>query len=369
MMNEGNAPSSALSPGQRIGQVFGSVRRRVLPSAGGHGTFIAVAVILLLLLLYIVICVYWSLEPRTFDPVEAAYSHAVPAGIAAEGDPLPPGYVTVNTLVRVVETVLEKPGGYLRNNRLPPGVFMDNMPNWELGVILEFRKFATALREDFSRPQAQSPEQPALIEAEARFAFNPEAWMVPSPESQYREGIRFLRRYQEVLVQGGTERVSFAVRQDVLVDYLSQVEKRLGSLTIRLRANAGTYTYNPYLMQSAAEDPEAAGEEVAAVVDTTPWTQVDDVFYEARGSAWALYHLLKALRYDYQLILDRQLALGHMNRAMSELHAAIEPMRSPIVLNGQEFSLLPNHSLTLAAYLAKAHLAVVELRRVLTQPG
>ena len=26
----------------------------------------------------------------------------------------------------------------------------------------------------------------------------------------------------------------------------------------------------------------------------TPWTEIDDVFFEARGTAWALIHFLKA---------------------------------------------------------------------------
>ena len=27
----------------------------------------------------------------------------------------------------------------------------------------------------------------------------------------------------------------------------------------------------------------------------TPWSQIDDVFYEARGSTWALLHFLRAI--------------------------------------------------------------------------
>jgi hypothetical protein len=340
----------------------------VVSSTQGHRSFLLVAVGLLLIILYLFFSVYWSLEPGTFNPVEEAYAQAGPAEFADDGTPVPSGYITVNTLIRIVETLLDKPGGYLRNDRLPPGVFMDNMPSWEFGVLLEARTFSSALREGFSRTQSQSMEQPSLIEAEARLSFDPNAWLVPSPESQFREGADFLRVYRNVLVEQGLDSVAFTARQDKLADYLSRVEKRLGSLTIRLRANAGTYAYNPHLMQSAADRQGADAMDGPTTSETTAWNQVDNVFYEARGSAWALYHLLKSLRYDFRGVLDQQMALGHMNRAMSELHAAIQPMRSPIVLNGKEFSLLPNHSLTLSAYLAKAHLAVVELRRILTQP-
>ena len=39
------------------------------------------------------------------------------------------------TLKTVAGTLLNKPGGYLSNDRFPPGVLLDNIPSWEYGVL------------------------------------------------------------------------------------------------------------------------------------------------------------------------------------------------------------------------------------------
>ncbi|MBD2575535.1 DUF2333 family protein, partial [Arthrospira platensis] len=62
-------------------------------------------------------------------------------------------------------------------------------------------------------------------------------------------------------------------------------------------------------------------------------------------------------------------AMGIMNRILSELHTASQPMISPMVLNGREYGFLHNHSLTMAAHIAKAHLAIQDLRVLLRGGG
>ena len=76
------------------------------------------------------------------------------------------------TLIQVAETLLDKRGGYLSNDRLPPGVLMDNMPNWEFGALVQIRDMAKALRNDFSRSQSQSAEDRDLTVAEPQFNFD-----------------------------------------------------------------------------------------------------------------------------------------------------------------------------------------------------
>ena len=38
------------------------------------------------------------------------------------------------------------------------GLYLDNIPNWEFGALVQVRDFARAFREDFSRSQSQSTE-------------------------------------------------------------------------------------------------------------------------------------------------------------------------------------------------------------------
>src|SRR5690606_36740893 len=95
------------------------------------------------------------------------------------------GATTVATLVEVASTLLDKRGGYLSNDVLPPGLLMDNVPNWEFGVLVQVRDMAKSLRNDFSRSQTQSTEDPDLIIAEPQFNFDSDSWMLPSTEGEY----------------------------------------------------------------------------------------------------------------------------------------------------------------------------------------
>jgi len=56
------------------------------------------------------------------------------------------GYTTSTALIEVVDTMLNKPGGYLSNDVAPPGVLMDNIPSWEFGVLEMSRDLALAMR-------------------------------------------------------------------------------------------------------------------------------------------------------------------------------------------------------------------------------
>ena len=157
---------------------------------------------------------YWSREPDIFW-VEWEQ----------EGEPAVTGYATTDTLLRVSRTLLEKPGGYLTNDVMPPGVYLDNMPNWEFGVLVQVRDLARVMRNDFSRSQTQSVEDPDLAEAEPNFNFDNNSWILPSSESRYRQGIRHLENYRGRLLGEGGPPANFYARADNLRHWLATARK------------------------------------------------------------------------------------------------------------------------------------------------
>lgn len=99
----------------------------------------------------------------------------------------------------------------------------------------------------------------------------------------------------------------------------------------------------------------------------TPWLEIDDVFYEARGGAWALLHLLRAVEVDFAEVLRNKNAEVSLRQIIRELEATQEPMWSPMVLNGSGFGPLANHSLVMASYISRANAALIDLRALLAQ--
>lgn len=303
---------------------------------------------------------YWSEEPALF-PVQQN------AQIAAEkdGKQMVVGFTTVETLKTVVGTLLNKPGGYISNDRFPPGLWMDNMPSWEYGVLVQVRDLTCALRKDFARSQSQSAEDADLAKAEPRFNFDNKSWVLPSSESEYQEGINSLSRYEARLSDPNQRGALFYARADNLNNWLGDVATRLGSLSQRLSASVGRVKLNTALKTEALAPGEVP--QVDEEVVETPWMQIDNVFYEARGQAWALSHLLRAIEVDFADVLAKKNATVSVRQIIRELEASQEPVWSPMILNGSGFGVLANHSLVMANYISRANAAVIDLRQLLNQ--
>ena len=316
--------------------------------------------IIVLIIIQIVFGFLWNNEPDEFRVVENA------ASLSSQYDEdMVTGYITVATLIRIAETLLDKPGGYLTNDKMPPGIFMDNIPNWEFGVLTQVRDMALALRNDISRSQSQSIEDQDVNAAENQFRIDSESWLFPSAEGEYNKGIESLYRYLHRLTDDNKQDAQFYARADNLSDWLSLIEKRLGSLSQRLSASVGQERLNTDLAGDSGAQQSTPGKKV--IEAKTPWNQIDDVFYEARGSAWALSQLLKAVEVDFEDILVKKNALVSLRQIIRELDATQATVWSPVILNGGGFGFFANHSLVMANYISRANAAVIDLRTLLAQ--
>ena len=298
---------------------------------------------------------YWSLEPELFPVQENAQQAAAQAQVQPVS-----GFTTVETLKKVASTLLDKPGGYLSNDIAPPGLWLDNMPNWEYGVLVQVRDLARALRKDLARSQSQSTEDADLAKAEPKFNFDNKNWALPASEQEYREAIQALTRFEKRLTDPNQPQAQFYARADNLRNWLADVETRLGSLSQRLSASVGQMRLNTDLNNAATP---VGSEEIVK----TPWLQIDNVFYEARGQAWALSHFLRAIEVDFADVLAKKNATIGVRQIIRELEAAQAPLWSPMVLNGDGFGILANHSLVMANYISRANAAIIDLRQLLEQ--
>ncbi|MBT8063012.1 MAG: DUF2333 family protein [Gammaproteobacteria bacterium] len=303
---------------------------------------------------------WYNHEPALFDPVERSRVHAEQHGHA-----IVTGYITTSTMIETVDVMLNKRGGYLSNDIMPPWVFLDNVPNWEFGVLTQVRDLARAMRNDFSRSQTQSTEDLDLMEADPLFHYDSERWIPPDTEGRYKKGMAYMEAYLTRLSDPNNPNAQFYARADNLRDWLSIVEKRLGSLSQRLSASAGQERLNTDLSgEPEARQSTRAPSEVSV---QTPWLQIDDVFYEARGTTWALIHFLRAMEVDLEEVLRDKNALVSFRQIIRELESTQEPLHAPMVLNGDKFGALANHSLVMANYIARANAAIIDLRSLLSQ--
>ncbi|WP_198781104.1 DUF2333 family protein [Shewanella putrefaciens] len=298
--------------------------------------------------------VWWSIEP---DPINPQQLTATDKNVV--------GYATTTSLILTVETLLDKQGGWLSNDVMPPSIFMDNMPAFEYGALEQARDLALIMRKEFSRSQSQSAADKDLGEAQSKLNIDHTSWLVPSAESEYRDGVKLLKLYRARMMDPNNQDAQFYARADNLNEWLKEVQKRLGSMSQRLSASVGQERLNTDLAGDNAarqSTPNLASHQVK-----TSWWKIDDVFYESRGASWALLNFMRAVEVDFADVLKKKNAEVSLRQIIRELEATQQTVWSPVVLNGSGFGLVANHSLVMANYVSRANAAVIDLTNLLSQ--
>ena len=325
----------------------------------GIARLILISIITLFIMGYS-ISIYWSIEP---EPVNIE-TDMIRYSDSNKSQPIV-GYTLVNTLVSVVDILLDKPGGFLGNDVSPPSVFMDNMPAFEYGVLIQSRDLTRSLRKEFSRSQSQSTEQVDLKKAEPKMYIAHGSWALPSAEGEYTEGVNALREYRNKLSDPGHSDTQFYARADNLREWLGDVSNRLGSYSQRLSASVGQDKIDAGLLSDLSKTQSTASNSQLAV--KTPWLEIDDVFYEARGACWALAQFLRAAEVDFDDVLTKKNAKMSLKQIIRELEATQDTVWSPMILNGGGFGFVANHSLVMASYISRANAGLIDLKELLSQ--
>lgn len=302
-----------------------------------------------------IISVWWSVEPDVLSHQE----------LKSEVGSEVVGYATTTSLVLTMEKLLDKSGGWLSNDVMPPSVFMDNMPAFEFGALEQARDMALIMRKEFSRSQSQSAADKDLLAAHSKLNIEHTSWLVPSAEGEYRDAIKLLKVYRAKISDPANQDAQFYARADNLNEWLKEVQKRLGSMSQRLSASVGQERLNTDL----AGDSEASQSTPnnASMQIKTSWWKIDDVFYETRGATWALLNFMKAIEVDFADVLKKKNAEVSLQQIIRELEETQQPVWSPIILNGSGFGVVANHSLVMANYISRANAAVIDLTNLLTK--
>ncbi|WP_110640964.1 DUF2333 family protein [Salinicola sp. CPA57] len=315
-----------------------------------------VALVVVYLLVCIILGIWWSWTPAPTDPRQAVemqrgFPQTVDTGSEAQSTVVP-GEAILATNIAILDTLLNKPGGYLRNDVMPPGLWLDNMPNWEAGVTQQVRDAVAMLNDSLSVGTAP------LNQANESLGGDLKSWRWPASETVLLAARNNLGEAFNALenaagpdapnqdAAASTEPPA-APDASALSDWLAQVQQRLETQTRQLAANVG---------QSPNGDQQT---------DSTPWPRIDNVFFEARGTTWALAQLMQAARIDFADAIDGSGAGADFDQLVAELTSSQAQVWSPVILNGSGFGLFANHSLMMANYTVRASQLVEKIRHQL----
>ena len=223
-----------------------------------------------------------------------------------------------------------------------PSYILDNMPNYQLGIMSSLANFSTTFAKKVDRTPEEDNKFSLLTASKfinypgTIWVFSPDNKLTPatSANSQYRKAHRILGRYNKSLDQGSK---IFARDSSDLATFLYSINADLSKVTKDLDTHIR--------------------EESSSIFDF----KSDNVFFFNKGKVYANYMILKALTQDYKdIILSHNLYPNFVSAIKAlEFGLSFEPT---VIRNAElKSSTAPNHLMYLGYFALKAQNAIQEI--------
>jgi Uncharacterized protein conserved in bacteria (DUF2333) len=228
-----------------------------------------------------------------------------------------------------------------------PAGILDNMPNYQRGIMAALGRFSTELMDQLGRTRGSSQTDRDLEQARGFLNEQPNVWIWqpsvsiwPSATSaqKYRAGRDKLLSYNKRLAAG---QAVFERRADNLQALLDRIANDHGS-------------------DSAVIDQHIV-EQAGNLFDM----RCDDIFYFNKGRLYANYLLMRELGKDFESVI-REKGLTNAWTATVETFRVAAELHPWIVWNGYpDGLLLPNHLAAQGFYLLRARTQLREITAIL----
>ncbi len=229
---------------------------------------------------------------------------------------------------------------------MPAGI-LDNMPNFQRGIMAALGRFSTELMDQLGRTRGSSQTDRDLEQARGFLNEQPNIWiwqpsvsLLPSATSsqKYRAGRDRLIAYNKRLAAG---QAVFERRAD-----------NLRALNDRIPIDPGP--------DSAVIDQHII-EQAGNLFDT----HCDDIFYYNKGRLYANYLLLRELGRDFDAVIKEKGLTNAWNGTVDTFRTAAE-LDPWVVWNGYpDGFLIPNHLAAQGFYLLRARTQLREISSIL----
>jgi hypothetical protein len=228
-----------------------------------------------------------------------------------------------------------------------PGAALDNMPNFQQGIVYALSRFAIEMSDQIGRTRGSSEVDSDLDKAAGLLKYAGDVWVfdlsvslaptAPS-DSQYRAARKRLLAYNERLGRGDA---TFDARADNLQTTLERIAADLGS---------GSAVIDTYILENRG-----------TIIDL----HADDIYYRNKGRLYAYYLLLDALKHDFSNVIADKDVTKAWDQMLASLKTAA--MAQPlIVINGDPDSFWrPSHLTAQGFYLLRARTQLKEVANIL----
>ncbi|NVJ90068.1 MAG: DUF2333 family protein [Methylocystaceae bacterium] len=228
-----------------------------------------------------------------------------------------------------------------------PGAALDNMPNYQQGIIYALSRFAIEMSDQIGRTRGSSQVDADLDKAAGLLKYAGDVWVfdfsvsiaptAPS-DSQYRAARRSLISYNERLAKG---EAVFDTRADNLESALERIANDLGS---------GSAVIDSYIRENAG-----------AFIDF----HADDIYYRNKGRLYAYYLILRELREDFKSVIADKDVTKPWDQMLLSLKTAAEAQPLVVVNADPDSFLRPSHLTAQGFYLLRARTQLKEVANIL----
>jgi hypothetical protein len=221
-----------------------------------------------------------------------------------------------------------------------PAITLDNMPNYQLGIVEAVSRFAIEMVDQLGRQRGSSASDKDLEAAAGYLRYDGTIWIMQdwkptaSAEAQYTRAVEAFEKYNNRLAAGDA---IYDKRADNLIALLSRIAADMGSASAALdqrtlESNAGYFDFG-----------------------------ADEILYNVKGKLYAYYLILRDVGVDYSDVIAGKQLKPIWERMLSNFRRAAG-MNPLIVSNGaQDGAIMPSHLSALGFYLLRAR---VQLREV-----
>ena len=229
-----------------------------------------------------------------------------------------------------------------------PTYILDNMPNFQRGMLQALGRFSIELTDQLGRIRGSSQADPDLELASGNLRYPPDRWhwnpseslfaITITSEKSYGDAAEAMKRYNQRLAAGDA---IFERRADNLMATLDRMALDLGSASA---------TIDEFVEDQAG----------------FPWNwKVDDLFYRTKGQLYGYYMILRELQVDFDLVLEEKKLKTNYAEMLRSLEQAIQ-VQPMVVLNAStDAQIFPNHLSQQGFYLLRARTQLRELTAVL----
>ncbi|PHZ86003.1 DUF2333 family protein [Paremcibacter congregatus] len=229
-----------------------------------------------------------------------------------------------------------------------PGALLDNMANFQKGMVSANAIFAIELKDQLSRTRGSSQVNVDLQEVASGMNYAPDKWywdptvsiflFVAPAEKQYNSALSRLKIYNQSVAAG---EAPFERRADNLLSTLDKISLDLGS--------------------SSDSISKKIDNGIGCVLDT----KADDLFYDVKGRSYAYWLLLKGLRMDFAKVINDKDIVRSWDQ-LEESMAALIDLDPMIVSNcAADGFMFQNHLSAQGFYLLRARTQLKEITNIL----